>query len=272
MTALKRFLFLFLLALLASASPIEAQDPIENGCLVSEPPSELNVDSFYTKYCSIEGIPILSSADVPDAALQRAWEIAYYLLQADPTLAAKLTEQQVKIGIIGADQVISDLPDYEVLYEWWPETDWDTRTRGVGATTYLPMTSGAEENLLCYADDVYQGEDIFVHEFAHTLKEMGLQALDPEFETAVLDAYQAAMAKGLWKNTYAATNAEEYWAEGVQSYFNVNLEATPTNGIHNFVNTREELAAYDPALFKLIDSFYSELDWQPTCPESYQRS
>lgn len=265
MSALKQLLLLFLLLFVVRLSFTEAQSSLENGCTVTKPPSDLNVDPFYTKYCSVEGIPILASDAVPDAALQGAWEIAYYLLQADPSLPSTLIDQQVKIGIIGANEVISDLPDYKVLYEWWPETDWDQRTRGVGATPYLLMSSGAEENLLCYTDDPYQGENIFVHEFAHTVKIMGLQAIDPTFEAAVLDTYNAAMTQGLWQNTYAATNAEEYWAEGIQDYFNVNLQADPTDGIHNFVNTREELADYDPALFSLIDSLYGQLDWQPEC-------
>ena len=34
------------------------------------------------------------------------------------------------------------------------------------------MTSGAEENLLCLAEDRYRGESIFLHEFAHTMAVM----------------------------------------------------------------------------------------------------
>ena len=50
----------------------------------------------------------------------------------------------------------------------------------------------------------------------------------------------------LWANTYAATNEQEYWAEGVQSYFDTNIEAIPSNGIHNHVNTRAELRNIRP--------------------------
>ena len=51
---------------------------------------------------------------------------------------------------------------------------------------------------------------------------MGFAAIDPEFDGRLRAAYARAMDKGLWKETYAATNHKEYWAEGVQSYFDCN--------------------------------------------------
>ncbi|MCB0032781.1 MAG: hypothetical protein KDE51_02080, partial [Anaerolineales bacterium] len=119
---------------------------------------------------------------------------------------------------------------------------------------------------LCYGSDVYLGESIAVHEFAHTIKSMGLVFLDSNFTTTVENAYQNARNQGLWDNTYAGSNAEEYWAEGVQSYFNTNLQSDPPNGIHNHVNTRAELQAYDPGLYALIDEVFDGVVYTPTCP------
>lgn len=42
----------------------------------------------------------------------------------------------------------------------------------------------------------------------------------------------------------------------MQSWFNANLEANPPNGIHNAVNTRAELVAYDPELARLIQRVF----------------
>jgi photosystem II stability/assembly factor-like uncharacterized protein len=64
------------------------------------------------------------------------------------------------------------------------------------------------------------------------------------------------MEKGLWKNTYAATNAGEYWAECVQSYFDCNNP--PNKGVHNDINTREKLEKYDPEIFQLIDEVFKK--------------
>ena len=64
------------------------------------------------------------------------------------------------------------------------------------------------------------------------------------------------MAAGKWKDTYAATNIEEYWAEGVQDWFNVNAEVPKPDGKHNQVNTRKELKAYDRGLYDILSEFF----------------
>lgn len=53
------------------------------------------------------------------------------------------------------------------------------------------------------------------------------------------------MAAGLWEKKYASTNHAEYFAEGVQSWFNNNRQ--PDHD-HNHVDTRIELQEYDPGL------------------------
>ena len=128
------------------------------------------------------------------------------------------------------------------------------------------MTSGAEENLLCLANDRYRGESIFLHEFAHTIADMGLVHPDASFAERLKQAYDQAMAARLWVNTYAAWNPQEYWAEGVQSYFDTNLQADPPNGIHNHVNTRAELLAYDRRLHDLIQSVFTDTPRPRICP------
>lgn len=120
-----------------------------------------------------------------------------------------------------------DIPEYKALNQLFPETDWDRRTRGIGATTLIPVSSCAEENLLCFESDPYRGADILIHEFAHTIHTMGLRYLDTNFDKALQTIYRMAKREGLWENTYAMTNYIEYFAEGVQSLFNVNMEANP---------------------------------------------
>ena len=61
---------------------------------------------------------------------------------------------------------------------------------------------------------------------------------------------------------YAANNIEEYFAEGVQTWFNVNTEvnAEHGNGVHNMVNTREELKRYDPRLHAILSRYFPDTD------------
>jgi hypothetical protein len=134
----------------------------------------------------------------------------------------------------------------------------------LGGTPANPLTTAGEENVLCLQEDRWAGESILVHEVAHAIHLLGANSLAEGFDARLLQAYEAAMAGGLWADTYAATNHVEYWAEGVQSWFdsNQNFQA----GIHNQINTRSELLAYDPDLAALIAEFLGTGDWRPTCP------
>jgi hypothetical protein len=67
------------------------------------------------------------------------------------------------------------------------------------------------------------------------------------------------MAKGLWKSKYAANNKAEYWAEGVQSWFNSNR---PPDHDHNHIDIREELKEYDPGLANLVGEIFGDTGWR----------
>ena len=67
---------------------------------------------------------------------------------------------------------------------------------------------------------------------------MGLNTIDKTFDARLLKIYTDAMAKKRWAKTYAATNWAEYWAEGVQSYFDCNDANNPE---HGDIDTREKL-------------------------------
>jgi len=70
---------------------------------------------------------------------------------------------------------------------------------------------------------------------------------------------------GKYYKTYAATNLWEYWAEGVQDWFNVNAEVQHPDGKHNWVNTREDLKKYDPELYHIISKYFPEFESSPSC-------
>ena len=110
-------------------------------------------------------------------------------------------------------------------------------------------------NLLNLPLDRYDDESIGVHEFCHTI-DGTLRSIDPTWSERKNAVFKSVTNKGLWRNTYAGSNAGEYWAEGVQSYFDCN--APPARGVHNDINTREKLAKYDPDLFELIDEVFKK--------------
>ena len=229
---------------------------------IGPPPKRLRLDPFYQKHVSARGLPVVGSAKVGDAALLKARELILRMTGKRPDVVAELKRRRVRIAIMAESEVTLDIPEHRDLNTAFPKTDWNQRARGLGATDERPACSGAEENLLALPGDRYHGESILIHEFAHTMHGMGVRHLDPGLWRAIKRAYSEAMKAGLWKDTYAATNVGEYWAEGVQSWFDANREAHPPNGVHNHVNTREELKEYDPALARLIHRVYPDGRWR----------
>ncbi|TGN20960.1 hypothetical protein [Leptospira idonii] len=216
-----------------------------------------NLSPFYKKYINETGIPILASEKVSDKALIRANEILKFMLKQLPQVPGRLQMYRIRLAIIGAKEQTLDIPEHSDMQTAFPEENWNERARGFGATISRPATSFGEENLLCFPNDRYRGENIMVHEFAHTIM-FSLSYTNPPLYKEILAAYKAAKKKGLWKNTYAESNEDEYWAEGVQSWFDTNLESIPTNGIHGEIDTRKELETYDPQLYQVIRKVFGD--------------
>jgi hypothetical protein len=240
---------------------------IQDSLKVSAVPGSFEFNPFYKKYVDANGIPIVSSDKVPDAALLQARKIVVQMLSnvrlADA--AKTISQNKIRIAVMSKDELTTDIPEHSDLNRAFPGTNWDTRARGLGATRVRPATSCAEENLLCYSNDRYLGEDILVHEFAHTIHEFAIRYLDRDFDNKLKETYEHAKAEKLWKNTYALSNANEYWAEGVQDWYNLNQETIPTNGVHNEINTRAELKQYDIELFNLINTYFENENDKFSC-------
>ncbi|MEO8497553.1 MAG: hypothetical protein ABI614_20995 [Planctomycetota bacterium] len=241
-------------------SALHAESPT-----VSSPTTQvvekLKLDPFYAKHVSANGFPILSSSKVSDAALQEAAYLIDQMLIGREDIRLALIDSKTRFAVMAPDEFTTDIPEHSDLT---PKTFWDRRARGLGATPVRPAVSCGEENLLCLRGDPYHAENILVHEFAHAIHDMGLVRIDENFDGRLQAIYDQAIQEGLWKDKYAANNHHEYWAEGVQSYFGTNR---PPDHDHNHVDTRDELAEYDPRLFALIDETFRGNPWQYTRPE-----
>ena len=115
------------------------------------------------------------------------------------------------------------------------------------------MTDLSVEYILATVIVLFLG--VGLHEFAHCIHQRGLRTVDPTFDRRLRETYRRALDAGLWADTYAAENAGEYWAEGVQVYFDCQA---PKGGVHNDIDKREKLEKYDPELFKLIDEVFQQ--------------
>jgi hypothetical protein len=234
---------------------------------IGAPPPHLKMPAFYKKYLDAEGIPIVSSNKVPDAALHRVRHTMRQMLARVPAARQRLVANKVKIAIMAKSEKTTDIPEYKVLGPHTADGRHIDTVRGFGATLAIPVSSCAEENVMCHHDDPAKGEDIFVHEFAHTMHRLGLEpAFGSTFTSELASAHAHATANKLWANTYAATDINEYFAEGVQAWFNLNLEGpVGGNGIHNHVNTRTELKGHDSRLHALLSKYFPSDDNNCSC-------
>lgn len=216
---------------------------------------EFQLDPFYVKCAIADGLPIVASAKVTDYALLEAAYLIDRVLLGRDDLRRALVEAKIRFGVLATTEFTTQMPEYRYLQ---PALFWDKRARGLGATPEQPLVSCGEENLLNLEGDPYQGENILIHEFAHALHLVALRKVDPTFDTRLQAAFAESRRLQLWKSTYSATNSEEYWAEGVQSWFNCNRHYGPQ---HNRVETREKLQAYDPGLARLVHEVFGENSW-----------
>jgi|GEM_PF-161104 len=240
--------------------------------MINKPPDSLKLDPFYKKYTNANGIPIVSSEKVPDAALLIARDIVNFMLMKRQDVRRELMKRRSRVMIMAENEMETDLP--ERRYWKKPErydqrltpfekenydkpggigsmTDkgyWNQRTRGMGGNE----VSCAEENLLGYAGTRYYGENILVHEFSHNIMS-AIETADPALYAEIQQAYNSALSKGLYKNQYAINTVNEYWAEGSQWWFWSNIEFY--DGVTR-IQSPDDLKAYDPVLYHIFERVY----------------
>ena len=241
--------------------------------VVSSPPPELRIPEYYSKFVSANGYPIVASRSVDDFALLEAAYLIDLMLAKRPEVREAMIKSGSRMSIIAGNEFTTDLPEWKWLgdsagdrreAEGVSAVDyWDARARGMGGSETDPYCSCGEENLLGYQGDPYEAECILIHEFAHNIHLRGMLNIDPTFDVRLKAAYQKAMSAGLWKGKYASVNHHEYFAEGVQSWFDNNRE---DDHDHNHVNTGDELLEYDPELAALCREVFGDTELRYTKP------
>jgi len=167
-----------------------------------------------------------------------------------------LVRRRVRVGVMAYNEMTRAIPAHRSLSAFY-----DMRARGLGGN---PVTCG-EENLLAYKGDPYRGESIFIHEFSHIIDSQGLRPIDKTFWPRVQALHAKAKKTGRLR-AYGMTSPGEFWAEGVQSWFNCNrrggFEAFDDNGRHVCsINTRADVKKHMPDLAKLLGEVFRGNDW-----------
>ena len=208
-----------------------------------------DLDPFYQQWVNVEGFSVLSSENVNPYALKEAAWLIWHMTRRRPDLLQVLAQNRVRFSITAHNELSSDIPE---LTEYLvPHFFYNVRGRGGTCPFSCGIQSDSEEQLL--GSHTYS---VLIHEFTHTLHH-ALKRVDPEFDNWLRTTYNAAMEKGLWPETYAATHRDEYLAEGVGSWFHVAEFGNP-------IKTRDALKAYDPSLALLIAEIFGDYAWRYT--------
>ncbi|WP_245864051.1 hypothetical protein [Paenibacillus donghaensis] len=217
--------------------------------------------AYYTRFTrTSSGILIKSSSCVGYQVHDQACEMIEVMLSKRPEVARKLEELHASLAIYGLQEDAYDIPEHR------GGADFLTRpVEGFGGTPQIPTTSVSEKNIMRYRDREiqtrYLNESILAHEFGHAIHLIGINHLeDQTLARQLVNAYEHAVASGLWLHTYAISNYEEYFATLTTIWFNVMAESKDGtwDGVRGPVNTREELKVYDPLGYAFFESIYPD--------------
>lgn len=229
------------------------------------------IPEFYTQRIKAQGYPIVGSKNVNPYALQEAAYLVDLMLAQRPDVRQAMIQSGSRLCVLAYNEFTTEQPEFARMADrplrQFPGVSakdyWDARARGMGGSLRDPFCSCAEENLLGYPGDPYSTECILIHEIAHNIHLRGMVNIDPTFDSRLKATHKAAMDEGLWKGKYASVNHHEYFAEGVQSWFDNNRE---NDHDHNHVNTRSELREYDPRLAAMCKEVFGETQLRYTKP------
>ena len=191
---------------------------------------------------------------VPKRALDEAGRMLDIMLARRNDVGAELMRAGALTAIFARTEGVCDLPYFSDL----AGSASCNAEGGLGGVPGRPVTACSERNVLQQSDDPFgrgtraDGENVCVHELAHTIMNVGLSNRD---RSRIRSRFDASDTKELWAGDYALENADEFFAEMSQVYFCANPEIPSSLHTHG-VNCAAELRDYDPTTYQLIDSIF----------------
>ncbi|KAK9866376.1 hypothetical protein WJX84_002393 [Apatococcus fuscideae] len=223
----------------------------------------------YSTKEEVLGISIMAFDCVqPEAVGIAAQLLCRMLAGCDPGMLRRLQQAHAALAIIGRHQVTTDIPQHSHLRGQKCNTldrTYDGGTRGLGGSTTNPVASCGEENLTMHDDRHYSQENILIHEFGHSVMCIGMTNGQRQ---GVQTAYTAAKSRGLYHpSCYSMENADEYWAELTQSWF----EATARTDVNSGIDTRQKVKQRDGQMAALLHQVYGDMPWRywHDCPAAF---
>jgi hypothetical protein len=256
--------------------------PLRRQPSVTPTTTKFRIDPYYTKFTYAREFTVLGSRQVSDEALLKANDTIRKMFAYRHDILKAMIVDGARLVVLGRAETLSDLPELRHLKD---STDAD-EVRYLDYTPALKLMVVPEENVLGLPGEPFAGKAMVVSVMARGLYHVtGLRPVDPgfearrgkqqyelrvkrmdvEFDHRLEKLHKDALGKGLWKGTPAARSRVEYWAAGVEAYFDAAGDGQAPSLADRPITTREALKAYDPDLYALVDetmAYKEHVDWR----------
>ena len=246
----------------ADESRFEPFPVVHTGANVIEPPE--GVHPFYKKYINADGIVIVGSENVADAALLEARRTILLLTGKRPDVHNAIVANNARISVMAFSETASDLPEFGP----GSEGEW-----GLGQMPGDP-TSLVSEKGIPYEGNTGYVAHFLLHEFVHVVHNLGMPTTDPELIDAIYATYLSAVEEGRFMEppnepsddatAFDEFRDDEYFTHSVNAYYDLN-ESLPGPWVDIEIGdwgqrsgTREELRKNDPVVYEIIERFFPE--------------
>ena len=245
---------------------------------VTAPPARFKIDPFYTKFSWAREFPVVGRG-ASDEALLKANDIIRKTFAYRHDILKALINDGVKLVVLGKKERVADLPEFAGTGDLLSRSqDYSEKTKTLVV---------AEENVLGDSDAPLVGGSQTIRVLAKALYrvcasrpvdpnwdkrgrdvqqyELRVKRIDIDFDAKLKVAFDAAVAKGLWKGTPGFSDREAYWVEGVLAFFDAAGQTAAPVGAAQPIATREALMAFDEGLFKLMSetmAYEGHVDWR----------
>ena len=198
---------------------------------------------------------VTGSSRVPPLALDEAGRMLQTMLANRSDIGSQLRRVGALTAIFGRIENVCDLPYFSDLAG---SASCQAEGGLAGAAPDRPATACSEKNVLKQGDDPFgrgsraDGENVCVHELAHTVMNVGLSNRE---RREIESRFNAGDTKELWRGDFSLENAHEFFAEMTQAYFCANPEV-PSYLHTRGINCAGELQDYDRATYDLIHGIF----------------
>lgn len=233
---------------------IEWSEASQNFVIVdSVAPEYLPYANLMQQITGVGPLYATGSSIVNPVALEEASRMLEVMLAHRRDILDRLQAAGSLIAVFAPSEEACDLPYFSAL----SGPVCEGAAGGLGGTPGRPATACSERNVLAYPDDPYgrglvRGENVCVHELAHTIMNVGLTEADRQ---RIRTRFDRVKTTRRWQGDYSMESVEEFFAEMSQIYFCANPEIPTPLHTHG-VNCAQELKGYDPQTFQLLEDIY----------------